>query len=101
MGKTFKHGLPLNLAKTRQASAASDGLVGFAIRVNTSSPSAKNIRISKSSESSKQHAEMEPLVKGIITFKELLKQSKNLKRYPASINIPETIKELEKEDVIL
>jgi hypothetical protein len=40
---------------------------------------------------------MEPLVKGRITFKELLKQSKNLKRYPASINIPETVKELEKD----
>ena len=40
-------------------------------------------------------------MKGRITFKELLKQSKNLKRYPAIINIPETIKELEKEDDIL
>ena len=97
MGKKFKHWLTLNLAKTRQTSAASDGLVGVdntkgvgaAIRVNTSSPSAKNIRISKSLESSKQHAEMEPLVKGKITFKRLLKQSKNLKRYPASINISE------------
>jgi hypothetical protein len=97
MGKKFKHWLTLNLAKTRQTSAASDGLVGVdntkgvgaAIRVNTSSPSAKNIRISKSLESSKQHAEMEPLVKGKITFKKLLKQSKNLKRYPASINISE------------
>jgi hypothetical protein len=44
---------------------------------------------------------MEPLVKCSISFKERLKQSKNLKRYPASINIPETIKELEKEDEIL
>lgn len=97
MGKKFKHWLTLNLAKTRQTSAAFDGLVGVdntkgvgaAIRVNTSSPSAKNIRISKSSESSKQHAEGESLMKGRITFKELLKQSKNLKRYPAIINIPE------------
>jgi hypothetical protein len=109
MGKTFKHWLTLNLAKTRQTSAASDGLVGVdntkgvgaAIRVNTSSPSAKNIRISKSLESSKQHEEMEPLVICRITFKERLKQSKNLKRYPASINIPETVKELEKEDEML
>jgi hypothetical protein len=62
---------------------------GAAIRVNTSSPSAKNIRISKSSESNKQHAVGESLVKDRITFKELLKQSKNLKRYPAIINIPE------------
>ena len=58
MGKKFKHWLTLNLAKTRQTSAAFDGRVGVdntkgvgaAIRVNTSSPSAKNIRISKSSE---------------------------------------------------
>jgi hypothetical protein len=69
MGKKFKHWLTLNLAKTRQTSAASDGLVGVdntkgvgaAIRVNTSSPSAKNIIISKSLESSKQHAEKEEL----------------------------------------
>jgi hypothetical protein len=65
MGNTFKHCLTLNLAKTRQTSAASDRLVGVdntkgvgvTIRVITSSPSAKNIRISKSLESSKQHAE--------------------------------------------
>jgi hypothetical protein len=108
MGKKFKQWSTLNLAKTKQTSAVSDGLgvdntkgVGAAITVNTSSPSAKNIIISKSLESSKQHAEKEPLVKGRITFKELLKQSKNLKRYPASINIPETIKELEKENEIL
>ena len=43
--------------------------------------------------------EMEPLVKSRITFNELLRLSKNFKRYPASINIPETIKELEKEHV--
>jgi hypothetical protein len=39
---------------------------GAAIRVNTSSPSAENIRISKSSESSKQHAEGESLVKDMV-----------------------------------
>ena len=89
MGKKFKQWSTLNLAKTKQTSAVSDGL------------GVDNIIISKSLESSKQHAEKEPLVKGRITFKELLKQSKNLKRYPASINIPETIKELEKENDIL
>ena len=104
MGKKFKHWLILLVAKTRQTSATSDVLVvsttpkgvGAVIRVNTSSPSAKNIRTSKSSESSKHH--VEPLVKSRITCKELLRQSKNFKRYPAIINIPETIKELEKED---
>lgn len=106
MGKTFKHWLTLNLAKTRQTSAASDGLVGVdnikgvgaTLRVNTSSPSAKHIIISKSSESSTQHTEMKPLVKSRITFKDIFKQPKNLRRCPAIINIPETIRELEKED---
>ena len=53
MSKEFKQWSTLNLAKTKQTSAASDGLVGgdntkgvgAAITVNTSSPSAKNIII--------------------------------------------------------
>lgn len=86
--RKIKHWLTLNLAKTRQTSAASDGLVGVdytegvgtALRVNTFSPSARDVKISKSSESSKQQVETEPLVKSRITLKELLKPSTFHKR---------------------
>ena len=106
LGKRFKRWLNINLEKTRQTSASPDELVDAGCtrgvdaaekRSNTFSPSAN--RISRSSQSSQPYV-MEPLVKSRLIFKELMDQSKKLKRFPTTMNIPETIKELEEEDDI-